>query len=218
MKLYILDAAVLEDPRNRVDWKERMVVGRWKKIVRYAALEDRQTGAGAGLLLRYAFEQEGIPFCGDSFYVGTHGKPYHKRICFNLSHSGAYVICVTDKKDVGCDIQKIKAVHSPMMNRFFSEEERNYVNIADDEQKNERFTRIWALKESYLKMTGEGLTRNLVDVSFDIGNRIRVFENQKEKSFYFLEQQIKNYIIMVCGKEPELTVEYVKCHKIDNCF
>ena len=67
MKLYILDVAMLEDPRDRIDWKEKMVDGRWERIVRYPSLEDRQTGAGAGLLLRYAFEREGIPFCGIPF-------------------------------------------------------------------------------------------------------------------------------------------------------
>ena len=218
MKLYILDVAMLEDPRDRIDWKEKMVDGRWERIVRYPSLEDRQTGAGAGLLLRYAFEREGIPFCGDSFYVGAHGKPYHNKLCFNISHSGRYVICVTGKEDVGCDIQKIKPAHPRIMNSFFTDSEREYVQFADDSMKEECFTRIWALKESYLKMTGDGLTRNLQDISFEIGDRIRLFENQKERFLYFTEHQIKNYIIMVCGKEQEMAVEHVKCHAIDNCF
>lgn len=218
MKLYILDVAMLEDPRERIDWKEKMVDGRWERVVRYPSLEDRQTGAGAGLLLRYAFEKEGIPFSGDSFYAGTHGKPYHNKLCFNISHSGRYVICVTGKENVGCDIQKIKPPHSRMMNRFFSDWEREYVNSADDSKKGEFYTRIWTLKESYLKMTGDGLTRKLSDISFKIGDRIQVFENQREKEIHITEHKMKDYIVMVCGKESELMVEYVKCHAIDNCF
>lgn len=218
MHLYILEVNTLEDPCNRPDWKDRMMEGRWQRIVRYSNLEDRQAGAGAGLLLRYAFYREGIPFLEDSFSVGSHGKPYHEKLDFNFSHSGKYVICVTGKEAVGCDIQKVKPVHNRIMKRFFSEEEKNYVWGAKESEKEEYFTRIWALKESYLKMTGEGLTRDLKEISFCLVDDIRVYDKRIEQKVYFTEQQIEDYMIAVCGREKELSVEYVDTHTIDNCL
>lgn len=218
MHLYILDVEKLEDPCSRPDWKDKMMEGRWDRIIRYFNLEDRQAGAGAGLLLRYAFHREGIPFSGNSFSVGMHGKPYHHARCFNLSHSGKYVVCVTGKEEVGCDIQKRKPVHDRIMSRFFTEEEQKYVQAADDLKKEEYFTKIWALKESYMKMTGEGLTRNLQEISLHIEDDIRIMDKEKEADVHFIVQQLEEYIITVCAREKEISVEYVNPHIIDNCL
>ena len=53
------------------------------------------------------------------------------------------------------DIQK-SAVYSPaLVNRFFAEAERDYIEAAQD--KNCAFTEIWSLKESYIKAVGTGM-------------------------------------------------------------
>ncbi len=218
MHLYILDVDTMEDPCNRPDWEGKMMKERWDRIMRYPGLGDRQAGAGAGLLLRYVFYREGIPFLGDSFSVGIHGKPYHQDLCFNLSHSGKYVICVTGKEEVGCDIQKIKPVHDRIVNRYFSEEEQRDIRTAKESEKDELFTKIWALKESYLKMTGEGLTRDLKEISFHVSDSIRIFDKMEEKSVHFIEKKLEDYIIVVCGMDQEISVEYVHPHIIDKCL
>ena len=44
-----------------------------------------------------------------AYYYGEHGKPMRRNeeICFNLSHSGKYVLCAVSEMEIGCDIESI---------------------------------------------------------------------------------------------------------------
>lgn len=70
-----------------------------------------------------------------------------------------------------------------------------------EEDGQQRFSRIWTLKESYIKMTGEGLAFPLQEVSFRIeenGNgRFDIWCNQPA---FFAQRQIKGYWVSVCAK------------------
>lgn len=50
----------------------------------------------------------------DSVSIGDYGKPYIPggEICFNLSHSGDYVVLASDSDRVGVDIEKVCKVPS----------------------------------------------------------------------------------------------------------
>lgn len=86
---------------------------------------------------------------------------------FNLSHSGEYAVCATADTEIGCDIQQISPERKQLAERFFHETEREYISQASgaadsattpaQEERDKRFTRIWTMRESYAKMTGEGI-------------------------------------------------------------
>ena len=75
-----------------------------------------------------------------------------------------------------------------MAERFFAPEEYDLIMSAPESERSDAFTRLWALKESFLKATGLGLTLPLsaftvrvgedgVSVRQDVdGNRYRFFE------------------------------------------
>lgn len=91
---------------------------------------------------------------------GAWGKPYvrnHPQIRFNLSHSGDYALAVFAPVEVGCDIQKKERAKSSerIAARFFSQEEQRAVAAGVD------FYRIWARKESYLKLSGRGMAYDM---------------------------------------------------------
>lgn len=92
------------------------------------------------------------------YRYGKGGKPYLNNFpwYFNLSHSGDYVLCVLSEREVGADIQ----IHREqdvmkLAGRFFPGEETEALLQAED--RNSLFFRLWARKEAYGKLTGEGL-------------------------------------------------------------
>lgn len=102
-----------------------------------------------------------------AYVYGREGKPYFRDLpfYFNLSHSGNYVLCVLSTEEVGADIQQHCLRNrgendsvGKLARRFFSERERIAIEEAGDERE-KLFFRLWARKEAYGKMTGEGLAR-----------------------------------------------------------
>ena len=91
------------------------------------------------------------------------GKPYlvnHSEVQYNISHSGKYVVCAFAQVSVGIDIQEKRIVNVERIGRkiFPIEEYREFLK---SEEKQETFFRQWVMRESYLKWTGEGLTKDL---------------------------------------------------------
>lgn len=100
------------------------------------------------------------------------GKPYflsHREIFFNISHSANYVACIIGDRPVGIDIEGRRKARETLAKRFFDESEAQWIEEQDFE---ERFFRIWTLKEAYGKATGQGV--------LDILNKI-VYRLEKEK-------------------------------------
>ena len=75
---------------------------------------------------------------------------------FSLSHSGNAVLCALDRHPVGADIEMIRRRSPEHLLSVFSDRERASIEQAASPEL--CFTRLWTRKESYLKLTGEGLT------------------------------------------------------------
>lgn len=74
---------------------------------------------------------------------------------FSLSHSGDRCACAVYDRAIGVDIQKRAAADVRILERRFTPREREYVlNSADREA---AFTRVWTMKESYVKAFGAGI-------------------------------------------------------------
>lgn len=141
---------------------------RQRKIERYRFEKDKIRSLFAELLIREAvFEEAGIPFKDISFRYGEHGKPYILNLenyDFSVSHSGHYVAFVSGKCSVGIDIESEKRAKLNIAKRFFTASEFEYVE--KNFNKELAFTKIWTLKEAYIKMLGTGLSKSLS--SFDV--------------------------------------------------
>ena len=146
--MYIDQGRVADDPRVRTKHMSEM----------------------GGRLLEYAVSRLyriGIPELSRS--KGEHGKPYfcvHPEVRFNISHSGNLVICAVSDFEIGIDVQEksrmntdriAKKVMSPVEHKKYLESsERQYF-----------FYRVWVMKESYVKWTGDGITRELHSLPMD---------------------------------------------------
>lgn len=126
---------------------------RREKIARLRFDGDKLRSLAAGLLLRRVIGDRSVT-------LGEHGKPYCDGVCFSLSHSGAMVAVGVDGAQIGIDVEKIaEEDRLRIAGRFFHPAERAYVQAASDQRR--AFCEIWTRKEAYLKMTGEGISREL---------------------------------------------------------
>ncbi len=101
------------------------------------------------------------------------GKPFfthHRDICFNISHSGTYWVAAFSDMSIGVDIQYHgRHDEKSIAKRFFHESEIQYLLKHGDRS----FYTIWSHKESYLKMTGRGITVPLSSFTVVDGGEIR---------------------------------------------
>lgn len=156
---------------------------RLEKVHKINAESAQSQAIGAGLLLQLAVQRKDHD--NDEMVVLTvsevleklhapvqieyvydiHGKPdfadatWH----FNLSHSGEYVCLVIDESPVGVDIQQMRPLKNyHLAECYFSERELSKLEAcANEVEKLECFYDIWVKKESYAKLTGEGIGRTV---------------------------------------------------------
>jgi 4'-phosphopantetheinyl transferase len=133
----------------------------------------------ADSLVRHALElATGLEPSRMRFGSNDCGKPelHDSDVHFNISHSGEWVICVVDKKEIGVDVEGYRSVDGAIADRFFSEKEKKLIDeCGKADSRSGVFFRIWTLKESYVKAIGKGLTCPLDSFSclpYDGGRRI----------------------------------------------
>lgn len=133
--------------------------------LRYRREEDQRLCLSAYLLLQRALREEyGLsevpPFC-----IGEHGKPVlegYPDIHFNLSHCREAVACVVSTHPVGIDIEMVDSFDEALLPTTMNEKEQQM--ILESPHPESTFIRFWTMKESLLKLTGEGITDNLPSV------------------------------------------------------
>lgn len=185
--LYVADISSVLEPLEYPEIMEKLPLERQNKILKSMQKSKRLQSLGAGLLLNRVFHIHGIPL--DTLRTDINGKPIVDGICFNLAHSGNYVICAVSNRQVGCDIEQIKEAPKQVEDRVFSPEEKEYLKRFSGDVYNREFFRLWTKKESFLKMTGTG---------------IRVPLNTLEiKDCYLKEYEIPGYQVTVCAEENE---------------
>lgn len=159
-KTYIRDVMFLNEPSVFARMYSLMPVYRRNKIDSFRMEKDRKLSLLAGILLMEALENEGLSERIGEMAFNDFGKPFIPDcpVRFNISHSENKVLLSVSSGEVGCDIERIKAIDSGLAKRFFTDDE--YRSIMDKGEGYERileFYRIWTLKESYTKALGRGL-------------------------------------------------------------
>lgn len=156
----------------------------------------------AHMLLEYGLKKlYGIS--GSGLEKGEHGKPYLPGlpgIHFSLSHCRGLAVCGISECEIGVDAELIRNYSPKAMKRIFSPEEHEMVLSSEDP--NEKFFRIWTLKEALGKYFGTGLFSNLSSYSFSLDDEQPSCENAGEKIF---TQKIlqKKWIVSICAHDPE---------------
>ena len=119
------------------------------------------------------------------------GKPYLNDIGISVTHDEhVTAVILTSIKQVGIDIEKERDEYPERVtHRFFNDNERALINTPKD------FYKIWCKKESYVKMTGEGIA-GLSEA--DIFLKDILYTDLSEEISKKLGE---NFILIVCSKE-----------------
>ena len=167
--------------------------------LRYRREEDQRLCLSAYLLLQRALREEyGLsevpPFC-----IGEHGKPVlegYPDIHFNLSHCREAVACVVSTHPVGIDIEMVDSYDEALLPTTMNEKEQQM--ILESPHPESTFIRFWTMKESLLKLTGEGITDNLPSV-------LSKLEATGESQNISFQTTFHNrYIYTVASKEQDI--------------
>ena len=165
MKLYLSDIRFFsEDFFERAD---AVPPGKRKDLASYTHPVSRKEHILAWSLLSFAYQAETEkPVSEIRLTFSEKGKPYIESdpFFFSLSHSEGRVICAVAESEIGADVQRIKPVKDGVLKRVLCENERRLYEESDN--KPLCFTRLWSLKESYLKYTGEGISAGLGSLDF----------------------------------------------------
>ena len=187
-------------PLEKPGWVEEK---RWNGIAAIKAQADKKRSLVSAYLLDAMCRDLKIE---NPVYGYTRkGKPFFDGVdcAFNISHSGDYVALAyhTKAEPVGVDIQKIRAVREGMEKRILHIKEQAF--LPDEEKARLHYlNRLWTVKESFVKMTGEGLSRDFRTVYADFENCMVAGDDGVSAGFFVWEWQ-EEYYLAVCGVNME---------------
>ncbi len=209
VKTYLIFCDGLKESFERI--YNEMPESRRKKIDSFRFEPDRLLSLGAGHLIKKYVGNE------DEMTVGKNGKLCADGVHFNVSHSGNAAILSVCESEVGCDIEMIKDNNSMRIaDRFFFDDEyRLLENETDEKKRRELFFRLWTLKESFMKATGEGFTLALDSFSVNpTGGSITVKQSYSDREYCFKEYKIKNYRLAVCTEGDNDFADEIEIEKV----
>ncbi len=201
IEVYGLDIGKLDNIFTEAEMQESFSDYRLEKIAHCKNEKAKKQSMAAGYLLNYVLSRHGLSEKSAIFHTNPYGKRLLDGADVNLSHSGHYVLCAYGNTSVGVDVEGIKEDREKIARRFFTAQE--YEWLMEQQDRNEAFSRLWTLKESYVKWLGTGLKTPLNQ--FEI--RMRPEPCVCNTDCYFKEYRREDYCIAVCAGENEFPKE-----------
>lgn len=139
-------------------------------LISLKELEHKEYHCHAHNLLRECLKTYGIDYNADTPIIKNDmGKPSlaeRPDIHFNLSHAKGISACIVSERECGIDCEQKREYRPNVAKRAFSESEREFLESLPEEERDMMFTRLWTLKESYVKAIGTGISYPLNTVGF----------------------------------------------------
>ena len=216
IKTYIMDVRQLESESAFDTVLQAVSPYRRQKIALLKHKKDKNRSLGAALSLNAALKDYGLEERSMEYDLEKQGKPvfrYYPEIHFSLSHSGDFAICSIGEMESGSDIEWVRSGKARLAERFFAEEELAWIRKADSaEEQEDRMFRIWTMKESFLKVTGFGMSLPLKEFAVVMDDEGAIFlrHHVNEKTYFMKEYTMPEYSVedtrykvSVCSESPE---------------
>ncbi|XP_007902633.2 L-aminoadipate-semialdehyde dehydrogenase-phosphopantetheinyl transferase [Callorhinchus milii] len=203
-----------------------------ERISGFMFANDAKAAMGGRLLIRKLIaEKLKIPWDEIQLQRTEKGKPFlvnstpnvFPNFNFNISHHGDYTVLAAEPVlQVGIDVMKTDLPGSSsipeffrIMNRQFTDHEWNMIKMAGDEwDQLNMFYRYWALKESFIKAIGVGVTFNLQRIEYHVSplqlregqvfRETRMFLDEEEEDAWSFEETMldgRHHVAVALGKQ-----------------
>ncbi len=193
----------LLEPRAFEDLLRLVGEDRREKALALRLAQDRALSLGAGLLLNFALAREGRPW-PPRVRLGRYGKPAltgPDAPRFNLSHAGEYAVCAIGCAEVGVDIERIGPADASVARRCFTPAELKRVMPDEARVDAAAFCLLWAMKESFIKRIGTGLTLDPLDVEVLDGRPPRVRGQAARACGFWRYGALPGYELALCASD-----------------
>ena len=164
MNIYAMDCTPWLSDENIEQSLPYLDDKRRSRIRRLRVPLKRAQCVAAGLLLTQILGKNSV---APLLRYGDNGKPFlanDPNIHFSMSHSDKWVFLAVADCEIGIDAQMPRRVCPRLAARSTSPEELAWVK----ENTEPNFTRLWTMKEAYLKYTGTGLTVPIRDATISV--------------------------------------------------
>lgn len=138
---------------------------RREKAMAFKSERDRRLSVAVYRLLCEALRQEFAISEPPVFGYRQGGKPFladWPEIHFSLSHCRQAAACAIGLSPVGVDVETIRPFSEELARRVLNADELH--SVVTSANPSAAFTRLWTMKESLLKLSGEGIRGPLADV------------------------------------------------------
>lgn len=211
IRIFHADVEPLNNDEMFDFYYENISEARKKKVDSLKQRKDKNLCVGASSLIDAGLKKYNL--CEKEITYGTYEnqKPFIKnapQIHFNISHSGTMAAVVFSDGEIGIDIEKIKDFRLETAKRFFDKKEYEYLlKFNDSDEQKKEFFRLWTLKESYMKFTGQGMKLPLDSFCINIEDEKATVNHG---GCYFYEyNHIDGYCLAVCSDKEIIKPEIV---------
>lgn len=172
---------------------------RRRKAERFIFERDRKLSIAASMLISRGLREYGVREAHVVYAYGKHGKPYlrdYPSVHFNVSHSGNLAVAVFSDREVGCDVEILRPYDESVATMCFTPRERESIESSEDSSF--AFTRLWCVKESFLKALGLGLDGRMDSFSVMINDdEISIGQDFDRKKWKVTTLMMDNHFIAV---------------------
>ena len=136
------------------------------------------------------------------------GKPYFPggSVHFSLSHCRGMVCCAVSRSPVGADVEGPRPVPRHLVDRVCTQEERAWLFSQPDQDA--AFLSLWTLKESVMKLSGQGIAYGFQRASFTFGEQGPVFREQEVHLSQFTLP--RGYMLSAASREERFRLVQVE--------
>ncbi len=212
-RAYLVNVCKLTEPQTFTDYYRSVDPSIQMWVDEYKKIEDKARSLGAWLLASYGLRQAGVESL--TLAKSSSGKPYlrgNSKTNFNISHSKDYAMCALSNVEVGCDIEHASEPSLSIASKFFSEREKTILFDKPLEDLGKCFYTLWTLKESYAKMTGDGIDESFSKTFIDTCKTHQIINGQM--CSLYTNSWGEDYIFSMCLKGV-LDVSNISIEQID---